>query len=577
MKSTLKYALMCAMALALLACKKDPVTPPDDGTDEPVDTPKGALWAVGSDDNAAPLFAIDKDTNIELVYRLDKAATEDITVTLTLGGQADVDAYNTAKGLEDGNLELLQLYKWTERYRLLPATNYTLPGALTLTVAKGAQESNKISIPVKYDDALLPTEEFTYEGGIGIIEVTNIKCPFMLPVKVANIAGTVTPTIPDQSLALGVRREGIDAMTVIEGDNKFDVTLDTEYLTVLYLNTTELQPLLADKWVVTRFEDGGDYATEWARTYGNIVNLRVNTVGYDAANKRALFEPSSDMRYVVEHAIKYIHPLQKRGRKVCISIEGGDTGLGFCNLTDTQIDEFVFQVKDFVTKYNLDGVNLFDRNSGYGKAGMPAMNTTSYPKLIKALREALGKDKLLTVTDYEEPTASFHDTAATGGISVGQYIDYAWSGYMSEEEDIQLLDPYGTVINPDVMLEDWGNSIVVSEHVRKPFAGLAKEKYGHFAAPIYQRYWPGGTSPYIDEIGWGSVGMWRLAGYNPNKIIVLADMRTNIQGIYEGSWLGSTGSLLWWFFEGGTEFTHQFTSDIYAPGLSAYGYMLKDW
>ena len=49
-------------------------------------------------------------------------------------------------------------------------------------------------------------------------------------------------------------------------------------------------------------------------------------------------------------------------------------------------------------------VNLWDRNSGYGKEGMPAVNTTSYPKLIKALREALGTEKLLTVTVYEEPT-----------------------------------------------------------------------------------------------------------------------------------------------------------------------------
>ncbi len=235
----MKYALMCAMVLALLACKKDPVNPPEPPGPDDTTPPKGALWAVGSDDNAAPLFAIDKDTNIELVFRLDKAATEDITVTLSLGGQADVDAYNTAKGLEDGNPDLLQLYKWTERYRLLPATNYTLPGALTLTVAKGAQESGKLAIPVMYNDALLPTEDITSEDGIGIIEVTNIKCPFMLPVKVANIAGTVTPTIPDQSIALGVRWDGADKQTWYDGfsEKTFDVTLDTEYLTVLYLTS----------------------------------------------------------------------------------------------------------------------------------------------------------------------------------------------------------------------------------------------------------------------------------------------------------------------------------------------------
>ena len=73
---------------------------------------------------------------------------------------------------------------------------------------------------------------------------------------------------------------------------------------------------------------------------------------------------------------------------------------------------------------------------------MPAVNTTSYPKLIKALREALGTEKLLTVTVYEEPTATFWDTEATGGIAVGDYIDYAWSGYNSNSEAPQLLDPW---------------------------------------------------------------------------------------------------------------------------------------
>ncbi|MEG2062006.1 MAG: glycosyl hydrolase family 18, partial [Alistipes sp.] len=117
-------------------------------------------------------------------------------------------------------------------------------------------------------------------------------------------------------------------------------------------------------------------------------------------------------------------------------------GLGFCNMNDAQIADFVTQVKIVVNKYNLDGINLWDRNSGYGKEGMAAVNTTSYPKLIVALRAALGNERLLTVTDHEAPTESFWDTAATGGIEVGQYIDYAWSGYNDENEPQQIIDPY---------------------------------------------------------------------------------------------------------------------------------------
>lgn len=113
------------------------------------------------------------------------------------------------------------------------------------------------------------------------------------------------------------------------------------------------------------------------------------------------------MRYVLDHTVKYIRPLQEHGSKVCISLEGGGSGLGFCNLTDEQIADFVAQVKAVIENYELDGINLWDRNAGYGKEGMPAVNTTSYPKLIKAMRESLGSEKLLTLTVYEEPTESF--------------------------------------------------------------------------------------------------------------------------------------------------------------------------
>ena len=102
----------------------------------------------------------------------------------------------------------------------------------------------------------------------------------------------------------------------------------------------------------------------WERTYGNIVNLRVVQIGYDETTERAMLVLNSDIRYVLEHADLHIRPLQDKGRKVCLSIEGGGTGLGFGNLTDAQIADFVAQVKACLEPYNLDGVNLFARNAG---------------------------------------------------------------------------------------------------------------------------------------------------------------------------------------------------------------------
>ena len=62
---------------------------------------------------------------------------------------------------------------------------------------------------------------------------------------------------------------------------------------------------------------------------------------YEAETGRAQLNLGNDKRYVLDHIDKYIRPLQDKGRKVCICLEGGGTGLGFCNLTAAQIVDFV--------------------------------------------------------------------------------------------------------------------------------------------------------------------------------------------------------------------------------------------
>lgn len=107
-------------------------------------------------------------------------------------------------------------------------------------------------------------------------------------------------------------------------------------------------------------------------------------------------------------------------------------------MNDAQIADFVYQVKSIIEHYYLDGVNLWDDDSKYGKAGMSAMNTTSYPKLIKALREAL-PDKLLTLVDKGDATEYLYDVNKCGGIEAGKYLDYAWHGYFSPTEVVEAI------------------------------------------------------------------------------------------------------------------------------------------
>ena len=107
-----------------------------------------------------------------------------------------------------------------------------------------------------------------------------------------------------------------------------------------------------------------------------------------------LLDLGTDMTYVLSQSTKYIRSVAGTRTQGMYQYRRRRRGLGFCNLTDAQIEDFAAQVKTVIEQYELDGVNLWDRNSGYGKEGMPAVNTTSYPKLIKALREALGTEKI---------------------------------------------------------------------------------------------------------------------------------------------------------------------------------------
>ena len=186
----------------------------------------------------------------------------------------------------------------------------------------------------------------------------------------------------------------------------------------------------------------------------------------------------------------------------------------------------VLKVKKNIIRYVVGEFNRTykakSENAAYGKEGMPAMNTTSYPKLIKAMREALGNDKLVTLTDYEAPTEYFWDTGATGGIEVGQYLDYAWSGYLDNEKNVQIVDPWHQ-----------GQQYVSTDHPRKPIAGLDPAKYGCINIPWYPQG-PNTINDYFTDIFF-----WRQAGNKQSNILVFESLRTLLQDNFESTWASS--------------------------------------
>ncbi len=461
-----------AAAMSLIACTDEEVTYkvgqlPDE---EAMTTVTGVLRSSKSLRDRVPVHLTEGDEDVvsdKIYYKLTQAAPQAMTLTAA------------------PDLTLVEVYNIANRTNLtpLPAANIRLSNNGKIAVPAGARMSDKIELTI---------ESKGLEPGI-----------YLMPVVVdATENGT-----GQQVLYYGITVREFDENIYQDGDDLYNIELDTEWTTVFYLNTGEVQAHYAD-YVAWEKQDMNTFESVYRASLGNIVNLRIAQVGYDPDSKRALFSLTSDLRYTVEHADKYIRQMQDKGRKVCVCIEGGGSGLGFCNMTDAQIADFAEQVKIFITTYRLDGVNLWDRGSGYGKEGMPAVNTTSYPKLIKALREAM-PDKLLTVVDYDEPTASFHDTVLTGGIAVGDYIDYAWHGYVSETEPIAFVDPYNQF------------SSYEQRYSRKPFAGLSKAKYGNVSVPFYSEKSDLFMDMDMDMWSMNAI-MWNIE--RTNNIIVFDDL-----------------------------------------------------
>lgn len=300
-------------------------------------------------------------------------------------------------------------------YKLLPAAFYKFKLGNSIELSAGTVESEHNTLTVSTKDMF-----------------GNVIAPGRYLLPVVGNAGSVCELDDNPLLIdLTVREPYTDP-------DGYELYKGKDMMTVFYVNTSMFDPRLANDMVIE---------TDWAGDspkygIGNIVNLRVASVSLDETSGRVSALPSNDLRFILEHYTERVLPVQESGRNVCICIESGGKGAGFCNFTDEQIADFTSSVKRMVEKYGLDGINLWDRGTGYDKEDGTEMNTTSYPKLIRALRQALGNQKILTVVDYSEPTAYFDDVQKTGGIAVGDYIDYAWHGYNNPNEFLQVVDPW---------------------------------------------------------------------------------------------------------------------------------------
>lgn len=249
-----------------------------------------------------------------------------------------------------------------------------------------------------------------------------------------------------------------------------------------YVDTEVMQPIIYNIFDVSiEFMDfnTGEERKIYVGPLFDIVNLCTGFIKEE--NGLAKLNLTPDLEYVLRNRSRYVKPLQDKNKKVCLCIKGGGTGLGFSNMTDAQIADFTNQIKVILDMYDLDGVNLYDVGANYDNDSAAPINAESFAKLIKTVKTAM-PDKLLTMVDTRETTDALCDPVA--GISVGNYLDYAWSSLND------FLAPYepGAAIRPLASLPE---NRYATLFVHDPFDMEEEDNYLYNPPEILQPYMEG--------------------------------------------------------------------------------------
>lgn len=471
------FVLLGAAAALLAGCEGEEFVRDSGEMPLPTEgTPVGALYAKDYYNTEIQNYAINSDKTVSVVYRLDYPADEDVTVTLAIGTQEDVDAYNDAKGLEDdrGNLG------GCKRYRLLPETNYTLPGSLTLTVPKGQTESAPLSIDVIYDRTLLQD-----------MNQLRMNYPWMLPLQVESVQGDILPLVADQQFGIGIIPGNMASMTnswFMECEWKTFEEKQKPFKSIAFADCRVINPSYIIYYGLqeSKYVDNGRWMAEDESTIScyplfEVECLRPLFITQDDVTQNATLQPDPDLMYVLTHQGRYVDPQRKLGIKICVSVEIAPKSVcGLCNLSEENQSSLAWQIANFVEKYGLDGVALNDKGANYTAEDAPAVDKSSYTKFLKALREAMGADKLILLSyDADENSALYE---AHDGLQAGDYIDYAWWG--TENVICTPYDPESTV---------------------RPIAGLDKSRFIPMAGnavdtPEFKAFWDDMTEAGLTQL-----------------------------------------------------------------------------
>lgn len=409
-KQPLRALLLCLLAMAgLAACEDNTILvssgqmPETGGLDHTL----GVLSSVHYAENQI-LLEMNKTSISDGCYvKLTQPASKSLTFHVSID-ESLAESYNS---------------KYETQYPVFPTGHVTLSTDGTLTVDAGKKQSSKVEIEMKYDEGIEP----------GI---------YLLPLTVkGNVADT---NIAEEYQTLYYL---INVWKEFE-KNKYELR-NKEYIQIGYLDPEELNPLLINE-IYLSVRTIRPMTPYWYDILFDIVNLQGAKIKYDKGNIN--LDIKDDLNYVLRHRKNYIMPLQAQHHKVCLSITGGGQGVGFSNFTNEECSSIIYQIKKAVDTYNLDGINIIDRNNSYNIMSNNLPNIKMFIKFMAELRKAL-PGKVITLAVSEETPEGIDKEV--NNIRLGECIDYAWA------------DEHNNAFNP------W-----IDDSQYKVIAGLKKEQWG---------------------------------------------------------------------------------------------------
>lgn len=187
------------------------------------------------------------------------------------------------------------------------------------------------------------------------------------------------------------------------------VSAKTPKLTT-YIETNDINPLNMSEYYFCGTDK--DYVVDHVILFASNIRGTVSTV--------ELYH-NPNQTHILNNVNTLVRPLQNKGIKVLLGLLGDHTGVGFANLTNSQIDSFAQQIADCVNNYGLDGVDFDDEYAEYGRiSGTPSPSGTIFSQLIQRLREVM-PGKLITAFRYGY-AGSFNQAALNT-------LDYMWPDF----------------------------------------------------------------------------------------------------------------------------------------------------